>query len=136
MLCTSTTAINKCTYDVASQLQGIAMYIYTLYYSQLLCYKSCMLEHQQKSGCAPTMIVYTVFTMLRALIFPVQYSVCYPTRDLLRRLVAMSHNPHYHIVNLYNNEEVNSIQHVFNLLQLCENHYSVYTVQLIIKIKF
>ena len=82
------------SYRLYIQLCIFILYIYTIP-SQLLCYKSCVLGHQQKSGCALAMVVYTVFTMLRALIFSVQYVI--PTRDLLRRLESVSHNLYYHI---------------------------------------
>ena len=53
----------------STQLASYGVYV-QLYYSylatQLVCYKSCMLRHQQKSGYVPAMVAQLVFAVLRA----------------------------------------------------------------------
>ena len=85
---------------IATGYSYVSLYFIHTIATQLLHYKSCVFGHQYKSSCVPAVVVYTVFTMLRALIFP--SIIHYPTRDLLRRLEAVSRDLHYHINNSCN----------------------------------
>ena len=118
------TTVNKCMYEVvsqqtyswlATQYSFVYLQLILRLQSQLLCYKSCVLGHQYKSRYIPAMVTQlaSVYTMLRAVTFPVQYTLSH-YRNLqegyiYRPVKAGSQNLHYHIINLYNNnKEVNS----------------------------
>ena len=101
-----------------SQLWGIAMYICTLYYSYPAIVRAWT---SVKSGCVPAMVAQRVVAMLKALVFQCNILSYQGPAKNTRPVKVGRHDLHY------DNKEVNSIQYVFNLMQLCENHHSVYS---------